>query len=75
MTNREGTETDYQLQHVVNSVAVHGFHFKFCSEARFHEPCDECRCTLYSTPREKYHITECNARKRLYNGNGGNCVL
>ena len=46
MTNRKWTETNYQLRHVINRIAVHGFHFKFCGEARFHEPSDECRCKL-----------------------------
>ena len=36
MTNRKWTETNYQLRHVINRIAGHGFHFKFCSEARFH---------------------------------------
>ena len=62
MTNRKWTETNYQLRHVVNRIAVHGFHFKFCGEARFHKPRDECRCKLCSAPCERYHITKCTAR-------------
>ena len=62
MTNRIWTETNYQLRHVINRRAVHGFHLKFCSEARFHEPSDECRCKLCSAPCDRYHITECTAR-------------
>jgi hypothetical protein len=46
MTNRKWTETNYQLRHVINRIAVHGFHFKYCSEARFHEPSEEYRCKL-----------------------------
>ena len=57
MTNRKWTETNYQLRHVINSIAVHGFHFKFCSEARFHEPSDECRCKLCSAQCGPYHMT------------------
>jgi hypothetical protein len=55
MTYRKWTETNYQLRHVINRTAVDGFHFKFCSEARFLEPCDECRCRLCSAPCERYH--------------------
>jgi len=62
MTNRKWTETNYQLRHVTNRIAVHGFYFKFCSEARFHEPSDECRCKLCSARCGRYHITECTAR-------------
>jgi len=36
MINRKWKETKYQLRHVINKIAVPGFHFKFCSEARFH---------------------------------------
>jgi len=50
MTNRKWTETSYQLQHVINRIAVHGFHFKFCSEDRFNEPSDKRRCKLCSDP-------------------------
>jgi hypothetical protein len=64
MINRKWTETDYQLRHVINRIAVHGFHFKFCSEARLHEPSDECRCKLCSATCERYNITECTARTR-----------
>ena len=64
MTNRKLTETNYQLRHVINRIAVHGFHFKFCSEARFHEPSDVCRGKLGSALCERYHITECTARTR-----------
>jgi hypothetical protein len=64
MTNRKWTETNYRLRHVINRIEVHGFHFKLYSEARFHEPSDECRCKLCSAPCERYHITECAARTR-----------
>ena len=64
MTNRKWTETNYQLRHVINRIAVHGFHFKFCSEARVHENSDECRCKLCSAPRDRYHIIQCTARRR-----------
>jgi hypothetical protein len=36
MINRKWKETNYQLRHVTNKIAVHGFHLKFCREARFH---------------------------------------
>jgi hypothetical protein len=62
MTNRKWTETNYQLWHVINRIAVHGFHFKFCSEPRFNKPSNECRYKLCSAPCERYHITECTAR-------------
>jgi hypothetical protein len=62
MTNWKWTETNYQLRNVIKRIAVHGFHFKFCSDARFHEPNDECRCKLCSAPCGRYHITECTAR-------------
>jgi len=62
MTNRKWTETNYQLRHVKNRIAVYGFHFKFCSVARLHEPSDEYRCKLCSALCERYHITECTAR-------------
>jgi hypothetical protein len=54
MTNRKWTETNYQLRHVINRTAVHGFHFEFCSEARFNEASDECRCKMCSAPCERY---------------------
>ena len=62
MNNCEWTETNYRLRHVINRIAVHGFHFKFCSEARFHEPSNKCRCKLCSAQCERYHITERTAR-------------
>jgi hypothetical protein len=62
MTNRKWTETDYKLRHVINRIAVHGFHFKFCSEASFHETSDECRCKLCSGPCERDHMTQCAVR-------------
>jgi hypothetical protein len=62
MTNRKWTEISYQLRHVMNRTAVHGFHFKFCNKATFHEPSDKCRCKLCSAPCARYHISECTAR-------------
>jgi hypothetical protein len=62
MTNWKWTETNYQLRHVINRIAVHGFHFRLCSKATFHEPSDECRCKLCSGLCARYHVTECTAR-------------
>jgi hypothetical protein len=62
MTKRKCTGTNYQLRHVVNRIAVHGFHFKLCSKATFHEHSDECRCKLCSGPCARYHVTEYTAR-------------
>jgi hypothetical protein len=58
MTNRKWTEYNYQLRHVINRIAVRGFHLKFCSKATLHEPDDECRCKLCSAPCASYRITE-----------------
>jgi hypothetical protein len=55
-TWREGRHT---MRHIVCRYAVHGFHFKFCREQSFHDPCEECVCRHCGNACELYHFEYC----------------
>ena len=44
MIDREWEKGGYELRHVVTRYAVHGFHYKACSNKKFHQPNEQCEC-------------------------------
>lgn len=62
MTNRSWTEANQDLRHLVNSMAVHGYHHKICKNKCFHDPEENCVCEMCEQPCDRYHITTCKKR-------------
>ena len=62
MTNRSWTNTNQDLRHLVNSIAVHGYHHKICKIKSFHDPGSNCACELCDQPCDRYHVTNCKKR-------------
>ena len=63
MTNRKWTDANQDLRHLVNSMAVHGYHHKLCKNERFHDPDETCVCKLCDEQCSRYHVTTCKNRK------------
>lgn len=64
MTNRSWTDANQDLRHLVNSIAVHGYHHKICKTKCFHEPGNNCVCELREQPCDRYHVTKCKKRMK-----------
>ena len=62
MKTDEWKGPNYQLRHLYTRFAAHGFHGKICQNASYHDPKDDCRCTLCNEPCSKYHLMKCNSR-------------
>ena len=66
MLNRNGTNANQRLRHVVIKLAVHGFHHKICKNMSYHDPSENCVCSLCDQFCDVYHITRCkNNHKSL----------
>ena len=55
MVNREWTQEEYDLRHVMTRFAIHGFHHRICSRKTFHMVNQECICVLCSEQCDIYH--------------------
>lgn len=47
---------NFLLRHQYTRFAAHGFHGKICQDASYHDPKEDCRCTLCDEPCSKYHL-------------------
>jgi hypothetical protein len=59
----EGWKAAHQKwRHFATRHTFHGFHWRICSTAGWHEPNDDCRCRLCNqSASERYHIDSCPA--------------
>lgn len=64
VTNDDWKGPNFELRHLVTRLAVHGFHNKICSNNRYHDPSDNCVCSLCAKMCERYHILRCEKRKK-----------
>ena len=64
MTDRKWTEACQDQRHVVTRLAIHGFHHKICRTQRFHQPDDNCICSLCERKCGRYHIITCEKRPK-----------
>ena len=48
-----------RLRHVVIKLAVHGYHHKICNNTSYHDPSENCMCSLCGLICDIYHITKC----------------
>lgn len=64
MIDRRWTGTNQQMRHVVNRLAVHGFHHKTCSISRFHQVSELCVCKYCGNSCGKYHVLWCKKQEK-----------
>ena len=55
MIDRTWTEPNFELRHVVNRMAIHGFHHLICTNKTYHNPTTACICELCNKVCERYH--------------------
>ena len=61
-TGKEWAEANYELRHLVTRYAAHGFHHKLCRTKHFHQPTEDCVCSLCEKQCERYHAEKCTKR-------------
>ena len=42
MVNREWTQEEYELRHIMTRFAIHGFHHRICARKTFYQANQEC---------------------------------
>jgi hypothetical protein len=63
MVNREWTQEENDLRHVMTRFAIHGFHHRICSRKTFHQANQaRCICVLCSEQCSINHVIECKRR-------------
>jgi hypothetical protein len=66
MLNRNWSNANQRLKHVAIKLAVHGYHHKICKNMSYHDPSENCMCSLCDQFCDIYHITRCiNNHKSL----------
>lgn len=64
MMDRQWTEAGQDQRHVVTRLATHGFHHKICRTQGFHQPRDDCVCSLCNRKCDRYHLISCVKRTK-----------
>ena len=59
MVNREWTQEEYDVRHVMTRFAIHSFHHRISSRKTFHQANRECTCVLCGERCGNYHVIEC----------------
>jgi hypothetical protein len=59
MLNRNWINANQRLRHMVIKLAVHGDHHKICKNMSYHDPSENCMCSLCDQFCDIYHITRC----------------
>lgn len=54
-------KSDQRDRHFITRFTAHGFHFKICDLANFHDANEDCVCRLCGEPALRYHLTTCTA--------------
>ncbi|KAJ4425786.1 hypothetical protein ANN_27411 [Periplaneta americana] len=57
VTNDDWKGPNFELRHLVTRD-------KICSNNRYHDPSDNCVCSLCAKMCERYHILRCEKRKK-----------
>jgi len=65
MTQQKWRSAMNNDRHVVTRHAMHGFHFKLCTNRAFHEATDECECSLCGGHASQYHLLQCSSRQHF----------
>lgn len=65
MKDRAWMEANRVTRPLVTGFAVHGFHFKICSNTSYHDPGPSCLCKLCGSECELYHLERCISKISL----------
>lgn len=64
MLYRDWTQPNRELRHLTTRLATHGFHHKICKTTKYHEPSEDCVCSLCELSCDRYHIQVCKNRTK-----------
>ncbi|KAJ9579531.1 hypothetical protein L9F63_004823 [Diploptera punctata] len=64
MIDRNWTEANFQIRHVITRLSLHGFHHLMCRDKTFHDPKMSCICEVCEQKCQRYHIETCTQRTK-----------